>query len=212
MGGKIWSRSEEEYFWERVVGQSDKNLHALPSKSWDRLADEMQMDMGSEARRQYRGSMLLEHFYQNADNNRFSPNARGFVEEYLERRKRLNVQSQSLVSPPPVPPPPVRRRSSYIRLVTEASCTPTSQTQPPHTVINGDELNAPSPVPHAAAYSRNLISIRSLIHPPDAVSNGANSLTEWIDVGVPFSNGLSESQSQLSHSERRHGEKGKIAE
>ncbi|RYP29135.1 hypothetical protein DL767_006905 [Monosporascus sp. MG133] len=86
MGGKTWSEKEEHYFWRVIIAHSPKRAgvdRAKPEKSWDLLAQEMQRAMGSEARRDYTGTMLFEHYFQNIESGRKSPNAAIYVREYL---------------------------------------------------------------------------------------------------------------------------------
>ncbi|KAK7745187.1 hypothetical protein SLS62_009900 [Diatrype stigma] len=89
MGGKTWSVQEEEHFWRVAVSSSPKRIGkdlAKPEKSWDLLAREMQRAMGREARRKYTPTMLFEHFFQNVETGRKSPNSVVYVMEYLARR------------------------------------------------------------------------------------------------------------------------------
>ncbi|RYO92567.1 hypothetical protein DL766_002352 [Monosporascus sp. MC13-8B] len=85
MGGKTWSEKEEQHFWRVTIAYSAKRAgvdRAKPEKSWDLLAQEMQRAMGSEARRDYTGTMLFEHYFQNIESGRKSPNAAIYVREY----------------------------------------------------------------------------------------------------------------------------------
>ncbi|KAI3321791.1 hypothetical protein HD806DRAFT_147234 [Xylariaceae sp. AK1471] len=91
MGGKVWSEPEERHFWRVAVSQSPKRAGidiARAEKSWDQLAKDMQNVMGGDARRQYSGTMLFEHFFQNIESQRRSPNAALYVREYLAKRDR----------------------------------------------------------------------------------------------------------------------------
>ncbi|RYP68370.1 hypothetical protein DL769_005524 [Monosporascus sp. CRB-8-3] len=106
MGGKTWSEKEEQHFWRVIIAHSAKRAgvdRAKPEKSWDLLAQEMQRAMGSEARRDYTGTMLfvaavreinqnsaVEHYFQNIESGRKSPNAAIYVREY-----RLKLDSTS---------------------------------------------------------------------------------------------------------------------
>ncbi|RYP46408.1 hypothetical protein DL768_007375 [Monosporascus sp. mg162] len=86
MGGKTWSEKEEHHFWRVIIAYSPKRAgvdRAKPEKSWDLLAQEMQRAMGSEARRDYTGTMLFEHYFQNIESGRKSPNAAIYVREYM---------------------------------------------------------------------------------------------------------------------------------
>ncbi|KAI8633254.1 hypothetical protein F5Y19DRAFT_471523 [Xylariaceae sp. FL1651] len=91
MGGKVWSVAEERHFWLVAVSHSPKRAGidlAKSEKSWERLSKEMQKAMGDEARRRYSGTMLFEHYFQNIESQRRSPNAAFFVREYLRKRDR----------------------------------------------------------------------------------------------------------------------------
>ncbi|RYP25226.1 hypothetical protein DL765_000107 [Monosporascus sp. GIB2] len=88
MGGKTWSEKEEQHFWRVTIAYSAKRAgvdRAKPEKSWDLLAQEMQRAMGSEARRDYTGTMLFEHYFQNIESGRKSPNAAIYVREYQHK-------------------------------------------------------------------------------------------------------------------------------
>ncbi|KAI0388749.1 hypothetical protein F5Y17DRAFT_470210 [Xylariaceae sp. FL0594] len=90
MGGKVWSEPEERHFWHVAVAQSPKRAGvdlARAEKSWDDLAKEMQVAMGTMARRQYSGTMLFEHYFQNIESQRRSPNAGIYVREYLAKKR-----------------------------------------------------------------------------------------------------------------------------
>ncbi|KAI1813523.1 hypothetical protein GGS20DRAFT_552906, partial [Poronia punctata] len=63
MGGKVWSETEERHFWRVAVAQSPKRCgidQAKAERSWEELAREMQVVMGTRARRQYSGTMLCK--------------------------------------------------------------------------------------------------------------------------------------------------------
>ncbi|KAI0009604.1 hypothetical protein F4779DRAFT_640416 [Xylariaceae sp. FL0662B] len=88
MGGKVWSDREEKHFWRVAVAQSAKRAgvdRAKSEKSWDQLAKEMQRALGDQARRDYSGTMLFEHYFQNIESQRRSPNAVIYVHEYLRK-------------------------------------------------------------------------------------------------------------------------------
>lgn len=56
MGGKVWSKEEEECFWTYIIPRSAKRLgvdRANPPKTWAVLTREMQERMGNQARRNY---------------------------------------------------------------------------------------------------------------------------------------------------------------
>ncbi|KAI1745897.1 hypothetical protein F4680DRAFT_442170 [Xylaria scruposa] len=135
MGGKIWSETEERYFWRVAISQSTKRAGSdrqKQVKSWDRLAIEMQYAMGDSARRQYTGNMLAEHFFHNTEFRRQSPNAYLYVQEYLAKRDGPNNLANNYVSPSSTSS--VSRRSQFIKFVTEpvvAGCSD-SASPPPH--------------------------------------------------------------------------------
>ncbi|KAI1824170.1 hypothetical protein F4861DRAFT_539343 [Xylaria intraflava] len=109
MGGKVWSEAEERHFWRVAISQSPKRAGidlAKSEKPWEQLAKEMQNAMGDEARRQYSGTMLFEHYFQNIESQRRSPNAALFVREYLARRDlpRCGSKNHNRFNPYPLPP------------------------------------------------------------------------------------------------------------
>ncbi|KAI0443588.1 hypothetical protein F4803DRAFT_574315 [Xylaria telfairii] len=153
MGGKIWSAAEERYFWRVAVRQSTKRVGidlAKRGKSWDRLAADMQRAMGDSARRQYTGVMLFEHFFQNTEIQRRSPNAYVYVQEYLNKRDRSNSPvNNRLVGKHSINDHPIKnkndlgssstsipRRSQYVSFVTEPDAT--RYPQHPHQVPNNE--------------------------------------------------------------------------
>ncbi|KAJ8131287.1 hypothetical protein O1611_g2341 [Lasiodiplodia mahajangana] len=95
MGGRVWSTYEERCFWRSVVSQSPKRAGddiSRPEKSWAELAHEMQVMMGNNARREYTSTMLFEHYFQNVEGQRHSPNAVPYVLEYLAKRGKLSTE------------------------------------------------------------------------------------------------------------------------
>ncbi|GKT78036.1 hypothetical protein ColTof4_10459 [Colletotrichum tofieldiae] len=90
MGGKVWSAEEERVFWRVIVPQSQKRIGTGPAqtKNWEELAPLMQFIMGIGAKRNY--THLVEHFFQNVEKTRVSPNAGVFVREYRQAIKRAN--------------------------------------------------------------------------------------------------------------------------
>ncbi|KAH9909611.1 hypothetical protein F4778DRAFT_712009 [Xylariomycetidae sp. FL2044] len=88
MGGKVWSDREEKYFWRTAISNSPKRAgidRAKSEKSWEQLSRDMQISMGNHARRAYSGTMLFEHYFQNIESQRKSPNAVVYVREYLRK-------------------------------------------------------------------------------------------------------------------------------
>ncbi|KAK4242256.1 hypothetical protein C8A03DRAFT_29517 [Achaetomium macrosporum] len=77
MGGKIWSKEEENIFWTELMPHSPKRLGAdyrnNKEKGWDWVASEMAKRM-SVRRRQYTGLSVYEHYFLNAYQSKFSPN------------------------------------------------------------------------------------------------------------------------------------------
>lgn len=59
MGGKVWSKEEEEVFWTQMMVQSPKRLptdqNKYAEKTWHQIAREMTEIMGDNARRKYTG-------------------------------------------------------------------------------------------------------------------------------------------------------------
>ncbi|KAI1505667.1 hypothetical protein F5X99DRAFT_215187 [Biscogniauxia marginata] len=105
MVGKVWSDREEKYFWRTAVANSPKRAgidRAKAEKSWDQLAKDMQRAMGEHARRDYTGTMLFEHYFQNIESQRKSPHAVVYVYEYL---KKLGPHRQ---------PPDIGKLSRYM--------------------------------------------------------------------------------------------------
>ncbi|TKW50388.1 hypothetical protein CTA1_11582 [Colletotrichum tanaceti] len=92
MGGKVWSVDEERVFWRVIVPQSQKRIGTGPAhvKNWEQLAPLMQSIMGLKAKRKYTHLGLFEHFFQNIEKSRISPNAGIFVREYQNAIKRAN--------------------------------------------------------------------------------------------------------------------------
>ncbi|KZL88055.1 yhr100cp-like protein [Colletotrichum incanum] len=92
MGGKVWSAEEERVFWRVIVPQSQKRIGTGPAqtKNWEDLAPLMQSIMGIDAKRTYTHLGLFEHFFQNVEKTRVSPNAGVFVREYRQAIKRVN--------------------------------------------------------------------------------------------------------------------------
>ncbi|KAK2064672.1 hypothetical protein LY76DRAFT_37365 [Colletotrichum caudatum] len=90
MGGKVWSVDEERVFWRIIVPQSQKRIATGPThtKTWEDLTPLMQSLMGVNAKRTYTHLGLFEHFFQNIDKGRISPNASVFVCEYRKAVER----------------------------------------------------------------------------------------------------------------------------
>ncbi|KAI1658921.1 hypothetical protein F4813DRAFT_395320 [Daldinia decipiens] len=129
MTGKFWSPAEEKYFWKTVVAHSVKRAPVDLSndeKTWEELAVDMQkaMEHQGTARRWYTGSVLFEHYFQNVEGDRRSPNATPFVVEYMKklglfrriinprsgprggrprRREVTTAEPQGVQAPPPSP-------------------------------------------------------------------------------------------------------------
>ncbi|KAL2151924.1 hypothetical protein VTH82DRAFT_5108 [Thermothelomyces myriococcoides] len=77
MGGKIWSREEEEYFWLHLIPHSPKrlgdDLYINEEKDWTWVGEMMTTYMGARARRKYTQLCVFEHYFLNAVLSRFSP-------------------------------------------------------------------------------------------------------------------------------------------
>ncbi|KAF3063618.1 putative copper homeostasis protein cutc protein [Daldinia childiae] len=102
MTGKFWSPAEEKYFWKTVVAHSVKRAPVDLSnneKTWEELAVDMQkaMEHQGTARRWYTGSVLFEHYFQNVEGDRRSPNATAYVVDYMKKlgpfRRIINPRS-----------------------------------------------------------------------------------------------------------------------
>lgn len=65
MGGKVWSKEEEQVFWTHMMVQSPKRLAAdqerFSEKSWEQIAQEMTEIMGDKARRKYTSLGVCEY-------------------------------------------------------------------------------------------------------------------------------------------------------
>ncbi|KAK4137528.1 hypothetical protein BT67DRAFT_371107 [Trichocladium antarcticum] len=76
MGGKLWSKDEEEVFWLQLIPHSPKRIgdDRVKNKehSWYWFADQMIQIMGHNARREYTPLCVFEHYFQNACLGRFS--------------------------------------------------------------------------------------------------------------------------------------------
>ncbi|KAI1415405.1 hypothetical protein F5Y13DRAFT_187512 [Hypoxylon sp. FL1857] len=103
MVGKVWSDLEERYFWRTAVAQSSKRVgidRANPEKTWDQLASEMHraMERQGGVRETLTETDLVEHYFQNIEGERRSPNATAYVNEYLAKlgpnREILNLRTK----------------------------------------------------------------------------------------------------------------------
>ncbi|KAI1839857.1 hypothetical protein JX266_013940 [Neoarthrinium moseri] len=102
MGGRVWSDREERYFWRKAMPRSPKRVgadRAKTEKAWSELAPIMQRELGEYARRQYTGTMLFEHYFQNIETQRVSPNATLYVREYLRKSGSFNSNHPFLRGP-----------------------------------------------------------------------------------------------------------------
>ncbi|KAL0943719.1 uncharacterized protein CTRU02_201606 [Colletotrichum truncatum] len=90
MGGKVWSREEERVYWRVIIPQSQRRAGPGPlqTKSWEDLAMLMQSRMRADAKRTYTGLGLFEHYFQNVEKGRVSPNATKYVREHKEALDR----------------------------------------------------------------------------------------------------------------------------
>ncbi|KAJ3961995.1 hypothetical protein N0V92_001262 [Colletotrichum tropicale] len=96
MGGKVWSPAEERVYWRTIVPQSQKRAgrDPLPPKSWEDLAVVMQSTMRDDAKRNYTALGLFEHYFQNIEKGRVSPNATKYVREHKETLARVNQEEE----------------------------------------------------------------------------------------------------------------------
>jgi hypothetical protein len=64
MGGKIWSKDEENAFWTIIIPRSAKRLgrdQLNEEETWEELASELLRTMGDKARRNYTGLSLCTY-------------------------------------------------------------------------------------------------------------------------------------------------------
>ncbi|EQB56018.1 hypothetical protein CGLO_03996 [Colletotrichum gloeosporioides Cg-14] len=96
MGGKVWSPAEERVYWRTIVPQSHKRAGRgpLPPKSWEDLAVVMQSTLRDDAKRNYTALGLFEHYFQNIEKGRVSPNATKYVREHKETLARVNQEEE----------------------------------------------------------------------------------------------------------------------
>ncbi|KAL2179046.1 uncharacterized protein P884DRAFT_276130 [Thermothelomyces heterothallicus CBS 202.75] len=93
MGGKVWSREEEEYFWLRLIPHSPKRLgddiFFNEEKDWGWVGEMMTQYMGNRARRKYTQLCVFEHYFLNASLSRFSPNVGNLCARYWRHEQHL---------------------------------------------------------------------------------------------------------------------------
>lgn len=66
MGGKVWSKEEEDIFWLQLIPHSPKRLGAdldNDEQSWEWVARQMADIMGDGARRKYTHLCVCKYFY-----------------------------------------------------------------------------------------------------------------------------------------------------
>jgi hypothetical protein len=64
MGGKIWSKEEEDAFWRTIIPRSPKRLgtdQLNDEETWDELAEVLTKIMGDDARRKYTALSLCAY-------------------------------------------------------------------------------------------------------------------------------------------------------
>ncbi|KAH8166672.1 hypothetical protein CIB48_g1575 [Xylaria polymorpha] len=191
MGGKIWSEAEERYFWRVAVSQSPKRVGidlAKREKSWDRLAAEMQHAMGDSARRRYTGVMLFEHFFQNTEIQRRSPNAHiALIPPPTTTLSTITLSTITLwiITLSTITPVDnhddlspsssfVYRRSQYVRFVTEPDATRCSQIWYPHLAPSGSSSSAISRFSPPATSSPTLYRPHGISDSTEATINTSN--------------------------------------
>ncbi|KAK1778227.1 hypothetical protein QBC45DRAFT_168757 [Copromyces sp. CBS 386.78] len=92
MGGKQWTKQEELVFWKEVVPRSPKRVgkdRQRHEMHWRDCATWMQRRMAREfrePRRTYTELCLFEHYFQNAEKQKFSPHAELLVRRYLRQK------------------------------------------------------------------------------------------------------------------------------
>ncbi|KAL2019613.1 hypothetical protein VTK56DRAFT_9428 [Thermocarpiscus australiensis] len=123
MGGKVWSKEEEEVFWTRMMPQSPKRLGAdidrYQEKSWYWIANQMTQIMGEKARRKYTHLGVFEHYFQNTVLGRFSPNCgklplKYYLEEQTNKRK-AHKDHKDHKTDSPAKPTGIRKRVPQVR-------------------------------------------------------------------------------------------------
>ncbi|RYP76699.1 hypothetical protein DL771_001621 [Monosporascus sp. 5C6A] len=182
MGGKTWSEKEEQHFWRVIIAYSAKRAgvdRAKPEKSWDFLAQEMQRAMGSDARRDYTGTMLFEHYFQNIESGRKSPNAAIYVREYL-----LKLDSTSRPSSRPL------HRIKGPAIVRAARSTAVSRRRR----ATRASLRVPSPAPQATEAGEQY-------HPAIESDSAASSTTQTDSSSSSSGSGSSPSSSVIAEEE-----------
>ncbi|KAK6189436.1 hypothetical protein LQW54_013275 [Pestalotiopsis sp. IQ-011] len=168
MTGRIWSDKEERYFWKIVIPRSPKRIIVVSNKatqaeqeqgaaaglSWDELAAEMNSALKEDARREYKGTALFEHYFLNIEQQHVSPNAGRYVYRYLKaagihdhplmrnsssarssaRARAAEVRDNHVESrPPPVQtetrPPPVQTETRHLHVQAKTRYSAISETQ-----------------------------------------------------------------------------------
>ncbi|KAK2067909.1 hypothetical protein P8C59_001608 [Phyllachora maydis] len=142
MGGKVWSAEEEKYFWEHVIPYSTKRVgtdrSAHREKDWTALAAQMQQSLGVDARRAYSAIALFEHYFKNAVQKKFSPNAVTYVNRYLKKGEQHNhMKIVNAGNKPPITTTtsrssrPRSRKKSRTALSSSHADSSTESTPPP---------------------------------------------------------------------------------
>ncbi|GAB1314246.1 hypothetical protein MFIFM68171_04456 [Madurella fahalii] len=158
MGGKVWSKEEEEVFWTRMMVQSPKRLapdqERFGEKSWDQIAREMTKIMGDKARRKYTGLGIFEHYFQNAGLGRFSPNAGRLPLKYYRAERELKKERNDTKKSDPAPAPKdeedggIRKRKTHT----------TRRHDPP---VDSDSLGSTTQSPIPASYQEQPLTSSS---------------------------------------------------
>lgn len=101
MGGKLWSKDEEEVFWLQLIPHSPKRIgdDRVKNKehSWYWFADQMTQIMAHNARREYTPLCVCEYFHAC---NTSTTNQR----QYYKSKTILTIASRALL-PERVPGP-----------------------------------------------------------------------------------------------------------
>ncbi|KAL2263477.1 hypothetical protein VTK26DRAFT_6593 [Humicola hyalothermophila] len=99
MGGKVWSKAEEDIFWGELIPHSPKRLgediQRNKEQSWSWFAEQMVERMAPNQRRNYTSLCVFEHYFQNACLGRFSPHAGRLPLKYWRHEQELKRKREA---------------------------------------------------------------------------------------------------------------------